>query len=89
MVYWIVSTVRPRWSPMRSAIVAGAVAFAVELFKLHHAPGLDGFRLTMAGKLLLGRVFSLWDLVAYAVAMAAGASADRGLRATRPAAISS
>lgn len=50
------------------ALVVGvslAFAVAVELSRLHHTPSLDAFRLTTAGALLLGRVFSPWNLVAY------------------------
>ena len=80
MIYWIVSSVRPRWRLMRGALVSSVIAFCVELFKLYHAPLLDAFRLTLPGKLLLGRVFSLWDLVAYAVAVIAGVLADRAIQ---------
>lgn len=76
MIYWIVSSVRPLWQLMRGALVSSAIAFCVELFKLYHTPLLDAFRLTLPGKLLLGRVFSLWDLVAYAVAIIVGVIAD-------------
>ncbi len=81
MVYWIVSTIRPRWRLAQGALVSGEVALAVELFKLYHAPALDAFRLTSPGKLLLGRVFSLWDLLAYAVAIVIGVLLDRAIRA--------
>ena len=80
MIYWIVSSVRPLWSLLRGAIVSSAVALCVELFKLYHTPLLDAFRLTLLGKLLLGRVFSLWDLVAYAVAIIVGVLADHMIR---------
>lgn len=80
MVYWIVSSVRPNWPLTRSALVSGVIALCVELFKLYHAPLLDAFRLTLPGKLLLGRVFSPWDLVAYVVAIMAGVLADRAIR---------
>ena len=75
-----VSAARPRWPPIRGALVSGVVALSVELFKLFHAPVLDAFRLTLLGRLLLGRLFSLWDLFAYACALVAGALADRALR---------
>ncbi len=42
-----------------------AIAVATELFRLYHAPGLDAFRLTLPGRLLIGRVFSPWNVVAY------------------------
>lgn len=80
MIYWIVSSVRSLWPLTRGALVSSAIALCVELFKLYHAPMLDAFRLTLPGKLLLGRVFSPWDLVAYAVAIIAGVLADRAIR---------
>lgn len=80
MIFWVVSTACPRWSHIQSALVAIGVAFAVELFQLYHAPWLDAFRLTLPGTLLLGRVFSTLDLVAYALAISIGACADRRFR---------
>ena len=82
MIYWTVSSVRPLWPLTRGALVSSVIALCVELFKLYHVPLLDAFRLTLPGKLLLGRVFSLRDLVAYAVAIMAGVLADRAIRAS-------
>jgi len=60
----------------------------VELSRLYHSPGLDAFRLTLAGKLLLGRVFSGWHFFVYWAAIAVAALADwrfiRDWRSTRP-----
>jgi hypothetical protein len=52
-----------------AAIVAAAllIAIAVEFSRLYQAPWIDAFRLTLAGKLLLGRIFSLWNILAYAI----------------------
>lgn len=83
MIYWIVSSVRPIWQLMTGALVSSAIAFCIELFKLFHTPLLDAFRLTLPGKLLLGRVFSLWDLVAYAVAIIVGVLADYMIRSSK------
>jgi len=80
MIYWIASTLRPHWPIPWATLAAGAVATAVEVFKLYHQPWLDAFRLTLPGALLFGRVFSLRDLLAYALAIAAGAAADRVIR---------
>jgi hypothetical protein len=60
-----------------------AVAVAVELIRLVHTPWLDDFRLTLAGALLLGRIFSLWNLVAYAAGIVLGAVADRAMGSIR------
>ena len=77
MIYWIASTLLPTWRLPIVAVVSGSIATAVEFFKLYHSPGMDAFRLTLPGILLLGRYFSVWDIVAYWVAIAAGALADR------------
>jgi hypothetical protein len=54
-----------------------AIAICVELFRLVHAPWLDAFRLTLAGALLLGRIFSAWDMLAYGVGIVLGMLLDR------------
>ncbi|MFG1378466.1 DUF2809 domain-containing protein [Xanthobacter autotrophicus] len=46
-------------------LAAAAIALAAELFRLYHAPALDAFRTTLAGALLLGRIFNPWNIVAY------------------------
>ncbi|MFT4112722.1 DUF2809 domain-containing protein [Silvibacterium sp.] len=82
MVYWIVSALVSSWPIPRTALLAGLIATAVECIKLYHAPGLDAFRHTLPGILLLGRFFSLWDIAVYWLAIAAGAMADARLRPT-------
>jgi hypothetical protein len=79
-IYWIVSTVLPRLRLTPTALIAGTVAAAVELFKLYRSPGMDAFRTTLAGMLLLGRYFSMKDIVAYWIAIAVGALIDTRLR---------
>jgi hydrogenase/urease accessory protein HupE len=64
----------PRW---RIALIAAVIAVSVELFRLVHAPWLDAFRLTLAGALLLGRIFSPWDMVAYGAGIILGMLLDR------------
>jgi hypothetical protein len=70
MVYWLLAAIFV--SPVRFGIAAAAllIAVAVEFFRLWHAPDLDAFRLTAAGALLLGRVFSPLNIVAYVVGIA-------------------
>ncbi len=65
MVYWLVAACAPSHSRITRAGIAALIAIAVEFFRLVHTPWLDAFRLTLAGALLLGRVFSLWNIVAY------------------------
>ena len=41
---------------------------------------MDAFRLTLPGIVLLGRYFSMWDIVAYWIAICAGAAVDQKIR---------
>lgn len=84
MVFLLVGVLLPRLTRGQLAAIALAIATVVEFSRLVHTPWLDAFRLTMAGALLLGRIFSLWNLVAYAVGIAFGLWIDR-LVATHPA----
>jgi hypothetical protein len=70
----IAASGQPRW---RVALMSAAIAVGVELFRLVHAPWLDAYRLTTAGGLLLGRIFSLWNLLAYGVGIVLGMWLDR------------
>jgi hypothetical protein len=76
MVFFLVAiplTGRPR---AQIVIAALCLAIGVELLRLVHTPWLDDFRLTTAGALLLGRVFSLWNMVAYGGGIAVGVALD-------------
>src|SRR3954469_5251058 len=77
MGFLLVGVLMPRLPRTRIAALAAVIAMAVELSRLVHAPWLDAFRLTTAGALLLGRIFSLWNLAAYAIGIAFGVWIDR------------
>ncbi|MBR0993662.1 DUF2809 domain-containing protein [Bradyrhizobium japonicum] len=77
MVFLLVGVLLRRLTRTQMAAVAAMIAVVVEFSRLVHAPWLDAFRLTTAGALLLGRIFSLWNLVAYAAGIAFGAWIDR------------
>jgi Protein of unknown function (DUF2809) len=77
MVYFLVAALLPRQPRSTLALLALVVAVVVELIRLLHTPWLDSFRLTLAGALLLGRIFSLWNIVAYAAGIALGVGLDR------------
>lgn len=79
MVYWLVAALMPHARVAAAASVAGTIACLVELSRLYHSPGLDAFRLTRAGILLLGRVFSPWHFPAYWAAIAVAAGFDWAL----------
>ena len=80
MVYLLSALFIARSRPAAIAAVAMVVAICVELFRLYHTPWLDAFRLSTAGALLLGRVFSLWNMLAYAIGIAAACAFDPARR---------
>lgn len=84
MVFFIVALMRPALQRCTVAFMALAIAILVELFRLIHTPWLDDFRLTLAGALLSGRIFSLWNVVAYAAGIASGVWIDRLAEMWRP-----
>jgi uncharacterized protein DUF2809 len=77
MVFFLVALARPASSRRQIAAIAAVIAVAIELFRLIHTPWLDAFRLTLAGALLLGRIFSPWDILAYGIGILLGALLDR------------
>ena len=77
MVFFLVAIAapgQPRWSV---ALISAVLAVCVELFRLVHTPWLDDFRLTTWGTLLLGRVYSPWNMLAYAAGIMLGTVVDR------------
>jgi len=77
MVYWLVAALFLRLNPVRIASLAAIIAALVEFSRLYHPPALDAFRMTLTGKLILGRFFSLKDVLAYWLAILACAAIDR------------
>ncbi len=80
MIYWLVTTLLPSVRISAGAVLAGVIATAVEFFKLYRSPAVNAFRTTLAGTLLLGRHFSMKDILAYWIAIAAGFVFDAKLR---------
>jgi hypothetical protein len=83
MVYWLVAALLPRLRPFRVAGLAALIAALVECSRLAHTPSLDAFRVTLAGKLILGRFFSVKDIAAYWLAIFVCAAADRWVLSKR------
>ncbi|MBD8547874.1 ribosomal maturation YjgA family protein [Sphingomonas sp. CFBP 8760] len=80
MIHAIVIMIRPHWSPGRSGTVATIIACGIELSQLYHRAALDAVRANWLGALLFGRVFSIVDLVVYALAITIGALVEHMLR---------
>jgi hypothetical protein len=80
-LYWLMAACLPRWSSGVRGSVAAIVAAGLEFSRLWHVPALDAFRLTLAGRLLLGRYFSFKNIAAYWLAIALTAVWDEwGMR---------
>jgi len=79
MVFFLVAMATPNLSRTSIALIAALIAISVELFRLVHFPWLDAFRLTLPGALLLGRVFSVWNMVAYGGGIGLGVVLDRSV----------
>lgn len=77
MVYLLVSAARPGGAGATRMGIAFAIATLVELSRLWHEPRLDAFRLSTLGALLLGRIFSPWNLVFYASGITVAAMFER------------
>ena len=77
MVFFLVAMAAPTRSPSAIALISATVAVCVELFRLVHTPWLDDFRLTTSGALLIGRVFSPWNMLAYGFGIVLGMRLDR------------
>jgi hypothetical protein len=77
MVFFVVATAASPLSRRTVGLMAVLIAIGVELFRLVHTPWLDDFRMTIAGALLLGRIFSAWNLLAYGAGIGFGMLIDR------------
>ena len=65
LVYAVLRLINPGTRPVTAMAVAALIAASVEVSRLYHVPWLDEFRATLAGQLLLGRIFSALNIVAY------------------------
>jgi len=83
-LYTFIAALAPRLRPGRVALLSLLLSALVELSRLVQQPTLEAFRRTIAGKLLLGRIFSLKDIAAYWIAVAALFFLDRRLVSGNP-----
>jgi uncharacterized protein DUF2809 len=85
LVFACCRTAMPKAGGATAAILAALLAAIVEFSQLLHWPALDAFRGASFGALLLGRVFSWWDIVSYWAGIAVMGMADRCTRSGRQA----
>jgi hypothetical protein len=82
LIYVLVFVARPRETPVRAALFATALSFAIEFFQLTGWPAWLSSKHILL-RLIFGTWFSVWDLVAYVVGAALGLGVHLGLRAMR------
>jgi Protein of unknown function (DUF2809) len=75
-LYWFLAALLPKLRPQALAALATIIATLLELSRLIPIAPIDAFRLTFAGKILLGRYFSLKNIAAYLLAIALAATLD-------------
>ena len=75
-LYWFLAALLPKLKPPALATLAVIIATFLELTRLIPIAPLDAFRQTFAGKILLGRFFSLKNIVTYLLAIVLTAALD-------------
>jgi hypothetical protein len=75
-LYWFLATLLPKLRPPALATLAIIIATLLEISRLIPIAPIDAFRLTFAGKILLGRFFSIKNIAAYILAIALAATLD-------------
>jgi hypothetical protein len=83
-LYWFLAALLPKLRSRTIAALAITTATLLELTRLIPIAPVDAFRLTFAGKILLGRFFSIKNIVAYILAITLTAILDQHLIAHRP-----
>lgn len=69
-LYWLIAACLPKRRVGALASIAAGIAAMLEFSRLWHTPAMDAFRVTLAGRLLLGRYFSVRNIAAYWVGIA-------------------
>jgi hypothetical protein len=76
-LYWFLAALLPKLRPAVVATLTIIIATLLELSRLIPIAPVDTFRLTFPGEILLGRFFSVKNIVAYILAIALTATLDR------------
>ncbi|MDQ8182674.1 DUF2809 domain-containing protein [Pelagicoccus sp. SDUM812005] len=72
LVYFLWAILLPHRPYRLHFFLAATTAACVEFSQLYHAPWIDSFRQTLAGRLALGSGFDPYDLLAYAIGCVLG-----------------
>ncbi len=69
-LYWLIAASLPQRSSRMLGAIAAAAATLLEFSRLWHTAATDAFRVTLAGRILLGTYFSFRNIAAYWLAIA-------------------
>jgi Protein of unknown function (DUF2809) len=75
-LYWFLAAVLPKLCSAAIGSIAVAIATVIEFSRLIPIAPIDAFRLTFAGKILLGRYFSIKNIFAYILGITLAAVLD-------------
>jgi hypothetical protein len=76
-LYWFLAALLPKLRAQILAALAITIATLLELSRLIPIPPIDAFRITLPGRILLGRYFSIKNIIAYIFAITLCALLDR------------
>jgi hypothetical protein len=76
MVFCGIGILAPGVPTMLMGLIAFTFSGAVEFSQLYQSPWIDSVRDTLPGRLILGRGFSWWDIMAYAIGIGIGCLAE-------------
>lgn len=79
-VFLLVAIIKQSLTTWRTAAIALAFAYAIEMSQLYQAPWINAIRATRPGGLVLGHGFLWSDLICYTVGIGFGIVFDQGLR---------
>ncbi|HXB62233.1 MAG TPA: DUF2809 domain-containing protein [Acidobacteriaceae bacterium] len=82
-LYWSVAALAPQLRSAAVALISVLLSALVELSRLVNQPVLNAFRQTLAGRLILGRYFSLRDIAAYWITIALLFCIDQNMSARK------
>jgi hypothetical protein len=83
MFYLLIVLLLPRVKTAVAVWMTIAITFAIEFFKLYHAPWIDSLRSRRVPGMLLGHTFYWHDFVSYILGTALGILMDRYLIARK------
>ncbi|MBP2654676.1 MAG: hypothetical protein H6Q73_2245 [Firmicutes bacterium] len=77
MVFFIMGFIFRDRPILNNAILSAIFSIGIEVAKFYHAPWIDTFRYTIIGGLILGYVFSFYNILCYITGIAIGVTCEK------------